>query len=185
MALQDILDAISAQADQQIADARSAHQKAITQLREASERSLAKKKQDMALHKEEKKRQLKAKTEAHAEAHRRNSILQTKQELLNRLFGKVTDALAALPDAEVEPLLAACLKTINLHGTLLPAKKHAALLRKIAPSEQFTMGEETSARGGFLFVSEKQEADFTFEHLVQEALRPQMELEVSRDLFVA
>lgn len=183
MALQDILDAISAQADQQIAEARSAHQKAITQMREASERSLARRRQEVAAQKEQKKKQLRAKAEAHAEALRRNAVLTKKQELLDRLFQKVTEELAAAPDGEVEDLLRACLKKIAQKGTIHASGKHAKLLKKLAPSEQFTMGKETNAKGGFLFISDTQEHDCTFEHLVAEMLRPQAELDVSHELF--
>lgn len=183
MALQDILDAISAQADQQIANARSTHQKAVTQKREASERSLAKRKQEVAAQKELKKQQLKSKTEAHAEALKRNAVLTKKQELLDRLFQKVTKELSATEEGQSEELMRVCLKKITLKGTIHPSEKHAKLLKKIAPSEQFTMGKETNAKGGFLFVSETQEYDFTFEHLVSEMLRPNTELDVSRELF--
>ena len=185
MALQDILDAISAQADQQITDARSAHQKALTQMREASERTLAKRKQEIAAQKEQKKLQLKAKTGAHAEAQKRNAVLTKKQELLDRLFTKITEELAAAPENEVEELLRVCLKKISLKGTIHASKKHSALLKKLAPSEQFAMGEDSKSKGGFLFVSDTQDFDFTFEHLVEGTLRPQAELEVSRELFAS
>lgn len=183
MALQDILNAISEQADKQIADARSTHQKALTQMREASERSLAKKKQEIAVQKEQKKIQLKAKAHAHAESAKRNTVLIKKQELLDRLFAKVTAELSTLPENKVEELLRTCLKHIAQKGTVHSSKKHAALLKKIAPSEQFAMGKESNALGGFLFVSDKQEYDFTFEHLVEEILRPQTELAISHELF--
>lgn len=183
MALQDILNAISAQADQQITDARATHQKALTQMREVSERSLATKKQEIAVQKEQKKIQLKAKAQAHAESAKRNAVLTKKQELLDRLYAKVTAELSTLPEAKVEELLRSCLKKISQKGTIHPSKKHAAALKKLAPSEQFKMGDATDACGGFLFISDKQEYDLTFEHLVEEMLRPETELSISHELF--
>lgn len=183
MALQDILEAITAQADQQIATSRSEHQKRVSHMREAAERNHAKKKQDVATHKEKKKTQMKMKAEVHGETMRRNTVLQKKRELLDRLYSKVTDQLAALPDDKVEPLLRACLKNISAKGTIHPSEAHAALLKKIAPSEQFTIEKNVKAKGGFIFSSAKTEQDFTFEHLVQEWLRPQTELDVSHNLF--
>jgi len=89
MALQDILAAISAQADQKITEARTLHQKHLTQVREVSERNLAKKKQDIALQKEQRKAQLKAKAENHAVMIKRNALLKKKQELLDQMYNQV------------------------------------------------------------------------------------------------
>ncbi len=183
MALQDILDAITAQADQQIATARSKHQKRVSQMREAAERNQAKKKQDLAVQKDKKKAQMKMKAEVHAETTKRNTVLRKKRELLDRLYTKVVDQLAALPDDKAEKLLHACLKEISAKGAIHPSEAHAALLKKIAPSDQFQIEKSVKAKGGFVFSSEKAEQDFTFEHLVQEWLRPQTELDVSTALF--
>lgn len=183
MALQDILDAIIAQADQQITSARSGHQKRISEMREAAERSQAKKKQDLAMQKEKKKAQMQLKAQAHAETSKRNTVLQKKRELLDQLYSKTLEQLAALPDDKVEPVLRTCLKSITTKGTLHPSEAHAALLKKIAPSEQFTMGKPVSTKGGFIFSSPKAEQDCTLEHLVKEWLRPQTELDVSQKLF--
>ena len=75
------------------------------------------------------------------------------------------------------------MKGITAKGEIHPSKAHAALLKKICPSEQFRIKEATNAKGGFLFISEKEEQDFTFEHLVEEVLRPKTELETSHTLF--
>lgn len=183
MALQDILDAIIAQSDLQITTARSEHQKRVSQLREAAERTQAKKRQDLAAQKEKKKAQLKMKAEAHAEAMKRNTVLRKKRELLDRLYNKATDALASVGDEKIEPLLRAYLKEIPHNGNLHPSEAHAALLKKIAPSEQFSIEKPIKAKGGFLYTSVKTEEDNTFEHRMQEWLRPQTELYISKALF--
>lgn len=185
MALQDILDAITNEADQKIISARSEHQKLLSQMRETAERVQATKRQELAMQKEKKKTQLKMKTEAHASALKRNVILRKKRELLDRLYEKAVDQIISLPDDKIEPVLSSCLKDISVKGTIQPAAKHANLLRKIAPAEQFTIGENTSAKGGFVFISDRQEQDCTIEYLVQEWLRPRTELSVSRKLFTS
>jgi vacuolar-type H+-ATPase subunit E/Vma4 len=185
MALQDILNAITAQTDLQITEVRTAHQKKLTEMRESSERAHAKKKQEIAQQKEQRKLQLKAKAEAHAQSLKRNALLTRKQALLDKLYGKVVKDLAALPEKDVEALLRTCLKKIGQKGTIAPSKKHEVLLKRIAPSQQFKMEKGTDAAGGFMFSSEKQEYDFTFEHLVSEYLRPETELEVSHTLFTS
>lgn len=183
MALQDILAAITALADQRIADARQAHKQSLTQLREDSERSLATKKQELASQKQKKMNQLAAKANTHAHAVQRNAILQKKKELLDRTYAEVMKELTSLDAKDLETLLRACLKRIKHKGEIHPSKKHADLLKKICPSEQFTMKDATNAKGGFLFISDKEDQDFTFEYLVEHELRPKTELTTSQLLF--
>lgn len=183
MALQDILGAISAEADRQISTARSAHQKQLSQIREQSERGTARRRQEIEALKENKIEQMRRKAEGHAETLRRHSLLETKRKLLDGVYDAVVEELGALPDQKVEPLLRSCLKRITAHGEIRPAARHAALLKRLAPSEQFTMGKPIEAKGGFLFVSEKREQDFRFETIVHDTLKPETELETSRALF--
>lgn len=183
MALQDILAAITAQADQRITDARTEHQRSLTQLREESERRIAKKKQELAVTKQERMRQLEAKAHTHALAQKRNAVLSAKKDLLDAVYADAIDELSKLGDKDVEPLLRACVKSISEKGAIHPSKKHAELLKKICPSEQFKMEQPTDSKGGFVFVSDRQEQDFTFEHLVEQNLRPQTELDVSKTIF--
>ncbi|MDP7477030.1 MAG: hypothetical protein QF442_01120 [Candidatus Peribacteraceae bacterium] len=183
MALQDILAAITAEADQQIESARAEHQKTITGMREESERSMSTRKQELAVQKQKKMDQITAKAHAHANAHKRNETLSKKKELLDRLYVGVAKQLGALPEKEVESLLRKCLKCIKSKGEIHPATHHAALLKKICPSEQFRMKDGTKAKGGFLFVSAREEQDFTFEHITEQVLRPKSELETSHLLF--
>lgn len=183
MALADILAAIIAQTDQKITEARTEHQKSVTKMREESERKASGFKQQLQKQKEQKKQQLHAKAVAHGESKMRNATLEKKQELLDRMYEKVAKELGSLSDSEIEPLLRACVKQIKAKGVIHPAEKHANLLKKICPSEQFRIEGKAKASGGFLFVSEKQEEDYTFEHLVQETLRPQTELETAQALF--
>ncbi|MBT3293260.1 hypothetical protein HN512_03005 [Candidatus Peregrinibacteria bacterium] len=184
MPLQDILNAISAQADSQISETRSAHQKNISELREASERRLAKKKQELATQKEKKKIKLKAKAETHAEMHKKNVSLRKKRELLDKVYVAATAEICSLPDDKIEELIRNCLKQIEGKGSLYPSEKHASLLKKLAPSEQFSIEKPISAKGGFLFTSSEKEQNFTFEHLIQEWLRPRSEISISKELFM-
>jgi len=181
--LKDILEAITAETDKQIAAARSEHQRGLTDLREQSERRLSTRKQEIAVSKEQRKGQFKAKAEAHAESHKRNALLSKKRELLDRVYAKVANDLSKIPDDKAEKLLRTCLKKISDKGEIFPSKKHEALLKKIAPSEQFSLKNASDATGGFLFSSKTQEYDCTFEHLVQEWLRPKTELEAAHLLF--
>ncbi|MBU0766777.1 hypothetical protein KKF55_03270 [Patescibacteria group bacterium] len=183
MALQDILAAITAQADQKIKEARAVHQKNLTKIREQGERTVATKKQEIAAQKEQRKSQLTAKTQNAASMLKRNAKLQKKQELLNKTYSNVVDELSKLPHDQVEPLIRACLKSIRDEGTVHPAKEHEGLVKKLADASRFQLGEPIKAKGGFVFISKTKERDCTFEHLVSEVLRPMSELEISQLLF--
>ena len=185
MSLQDILTAITQQADQKIIDARSIHQKGLTKIREEGERTVAVRKQEIARQKETKKSQLKAKAENAAQMHKKNAILATKRKLLDKTYEEVVDELAELPDSKLEPLMRACIKSINSEGTIHPAEKHVKLMKKLADSKKFKMGSTIEAKGGFKFTSAKQEQDCTLEHLTSEVLRPTSELEIAQNLFTA
>ncbi|MDD3896267.1 MAG: hypothetical protein PHU04_00260 [Candidatus Peribacteraceae bacterium] len=185
MALSNILAAISAQADEQISQERSLHQKRISLMREESERRIAKRKQEIAGQKEERRKQLHMKAVSHSTMTRRNAELKKKQELLDTLYALVLQKLAALPsqEKEVETLLKKHLQTIKGNGEIRPSKAHETILRHIAPSERFAFGKPIESVGGFLFVSEREEHDCTFEHLVASYLRPQTEVEAAKALF--
>lgn len=183
MALQDILAAITAEADKRITETREQHQRSLTQMREESERNLAKKKQEIVISKQKKMDQLSAKAHTHAHAQKRNAVLSKKKEILDGIFAKAAEELAKISDKEIEALLRNCLKSIKAKGVIHPSAQHADLLKKICPSEQFRIDKPTDAKGGFLFVSASQEQDFTFEHLMEQSIRPQHELSISKTLF--
>lgn len=184
MPLQDILNAIAQDADTTITQERSQHQKRLAAMREESERAIAKRKQAMGAQKEERKQQMLRKAQAHSAMLIRNAELRSKRALLDELYNKVVSRLAALTEKEAEPLLKRCLQSIiGTKGTIRPSKSHQNLLKRIAPSEQFTMGEAIDAAGGFRFIAEREERDCTYEHLVNEYLRPATEIEAAHKLF--
>lgn len=184
MALQDILAAITADADRQIELARAAHQKELSEMREESERTIARRKQEIAVQKQQKLAQLTAKAETHATSHKRNALLTQKKEVLDAIYARAVEELCKISDDDAEALFRECLKQIKGKGEIHPSKKHADLLKKICPSEQFRMKDSIDAKGGFLFISDKEEQDFTFENLIENTLRPRTELTIAHTLFV-
>jgi len=183
MALQDIIWAITNEADRDIAALRKAHEERASAAKEKYESTLSSLKGKMSSQVESHKAQLLLKTRTHVAMDRRNRISAVKQAVINAAFAETLAMLSALPNEKVEPLLRACLKHIKGSGTLLPSKRHEALIRKIAPSEQFTIGAASDAAGGFFFVGKTSEADLTFEHIVNGVLRPAKEVQVAELLF--
>jgi vacuolar-type H+-ATPase subunit E/Vma4 len=182
MALQDILQAITHEADERIKSAQSEHKKKLKTMRETHELSVLDAQQRINEQKKRKMIQLKERAESHAHMVARHSLLQKKQELLQDVYAQVVDALTNLPKDKMEAFLKRCLDIIEGKGTIHPAKNSEAILKKLAGDGQ-KMGEAIDAKGGFRFVGEKQECDFTFEFLVKEVLRHQSETEIAPTLF--
>lgn len=184
MAFDDILLAIKKHADEQLAEARAAHERRIAQMRESSQRELERKEREIVEQKEQKMKHLRQKADAYAAVQVRHASLQAKKRALDDAYRSVASTLADLPDARVEPLLKACLDGLPPSGDIRPARAHAALLKKLA-GDRYDIGEPTDAVGGFVFVSKDREVDCTFESLTERVLRPATELEASASLFDA
>ncbi|OGG92049.1 hypothetical protein A3H16_01390 [Candidatus Kaiserbacteria bacterium RIFCSPLOWO2_12_FULL_53_8] len=183
MAIDNILAAITQETDRRIAGAKEAHAKRIAMLRDESAQRIRTRKQEIdAQHKQEID-DLRLKAETHRSQQRRNGILNKKQELLERCYSDVQKALAKSDTATLGAFLVSCLKGISGAGEVRPVAAHKALLEKIADKSRFTIGKSIDAVGGFVFVSDKQEHDYTFERFVTATLRPQTEVEVSQALF--
>lgn len=184
MAISDILQAIITEADQQIADAQAAHKLAMKDLKESHEELYFAAIKQIDRQKDEKKHQMRTRVEGHAQMVARLAVLSKKQEQIDAVYAAAATALAALPKGELDHLFKACLKHIHGAGEIRPAKKHEAVLKElIAGHKGLTMGEPVDAVGGFRFVGETQEHDYTFEFLVEQVLRPATELAVARELF--
>lgn len=183
MALDDILSAITQETDKRITDAKDTHKKRLSSLREESERQLLRKKLEIDAQRKEKEKLMRAKAETYISLQQRNAILRKKQELLTRCYDEVKKELASLKPAGVEKLLKHFLQGIKSKGEIRPAKHHKELMEKIADEKHFTIGKPIDASGGFLFISNKEEFDFTFENLVDNYLRPKTEVQVSHSLF--
>lgn len=183
MALQDILEAITAEADRKISEARAAHQKNLSDMRDSSAENVRQKRKEITEQKEQKLLQMRRKAETHAEMLKRNKVLSAKHDLLDKLFADVTKKISSLPEKEIEPLLRSLLKSIKVKGEIRPTKHHKDLLTKLAPSEQFEIGSTVEGEGGFVFVGSKEEADLRIDSLVESVLRPESELSAITSLF--
>jgi len=183
MALDDILAAITKETDQRIAAAKEAYRTQLSAMREESDRRLLAKKQEFSNQCNEKEQQMRSKTRTHMSLYRRNSMLLKKQALLEQFYNDVAETISKEKSATLEKFLIACLDQIKEKGELHPTKSHAALLEKIADKKLFTIGKPIDALGGFIFTSETQERNCTFENLVKEQLRPATEVDVAASLF--
>lgn len=183
MALSDILKAIVEETDSRISEARSEHKKRVKELRERSETEILDIQRSIENQKKQKMAALKSRAESHVEMRARHLSLEEKRKVLDEAYALLLEKLAALPAKEQKAFLERCLKSIPEKGTLHPAPAHKKLLEELADEKKFTIGKPTQASGGFLFSSETQNRDYTYEFLAQHVLRPTTEVSAAHRLF--
>lgn len=181
MALSHILAAITSEADAEILAAERAHALAVSDLTAAHERATGTIRSTVKQQKTERLHQLKKRAEDHSDMMRRHAVLQRKQELLDEFYAAATKELSALPAAETERLLSGWIAKLPKGGTIIPSKAHEQLLKKLAGDRAVLPA--INSVGGFRFVSEKEDRDYTYEFLVKNILRPETEIEVAGQLF--
>lgn len=181
MALTDIRQAITSEADATLKTLVANHAAAVQSLKDAHKQSLQAIRQSVAQQKTQKLHQLRSRAEGHANMLTRHAVLQRKQEILNDLYASVAASLAQLPEAELEKMLRHWISTLPEGGTILPAKPHAGLIKKLAGKHE--IGEPISASGGFRYVGTREDRDCTFEFIIQEVLRPETEISIANQLF--
>ena len=182
MALQNILDAIVQEADDHIAALQTNHRQTMRELREASERALAKKKRLIADDKEQRMRRIRERAVAQAQILKSRLMLARKQECMDKLYERVLQDLTHLPHDRTETFLKHCMKHLRGTGVIRPAKAHEEILRKLL-SDGMEMGKPIDSIGGFRCSSAKEEHDCTYEFLVHGLLRPLTDIDASHRLF--
>jgi vacuolar-type H+-ATPase subunit E/Vma4 len=181
MALQDILQAITTEADSQIAEAQAAHKKRMKDMKEEHEKTLHTTLTEIRQRKEARKRQMRSRAEAQARMLSSNALLRRKREHLDAFYDGIADELSKMPAPKQEAFLSAWM-TMKGKGVVHPAQPHAALVKKLA-GEHCKVGEPIQAKGGFRFVGEAEDRDCTYEFIIEKALRPETEIEVAQRLF--
>lgn len=185
MAFQDIITAVAQEADRRIAEAKASQKERLLTLRRESEKRLKEHVGDITAQVAQQKAQMQSRALTTASVAQRNAVLAKKRSLIDQLYGEVERAIGALPPAKIEPFLRQCLAKIDgAKGEILPARPHAALLKKLVGA-QWPVGEPVDAAGGFRFVSDRREEDFTLERVIQDHIRPPTEVGASHALFSA
>ncbi|UPA22719.1 hypothetical protein K8942_00710 [Candidatus Peribacteria bacterium] len=182
MALTHIRQAITSEADATIKRLAADHAAAVQSLNDAHKQSLQALRTSLLQQKTQKLHQMRSRAEGHAGMLTRHAVLQRKQEILNDLYTSVAESLAKQPEADLEKMLRNWIDTLPEGGTILPAKPHAALLKKLCGSK-YELGDPILATGGFRYVGKKENRDCTFEFIVQEVLRPETEISIAAQLF--
>ncbi len=185
MALADILAAIEQDTADTLSQLRKNHQQRMLEMKRETEARLEEAGRAVAKQKEQKLRQMKAKANSHGLLRKKHAVVRKQQDLIAATYDGLLAELEAAKGDEVRLFLERCIASLeNRAGTVRPAKAHAALLTELVAKKPYlSVGETIDSRGGFRFEAENAERDFTFESLVEHALKPRTELEVARLLF--
>lgn len=185
MALSDILQAITADTDRQLAEKEAALQQKLMQEKDKLNLDIVDVQRAIDQQCDKKIQQLKQRTEAHGSMNARAKILAWKREEFDHLYADVLDALTTLSDDHVQPILERCLMRLPKGGTITPSAQHASLIASLCKKMKLDAAVEssTNARGGFVWSDGRTEIDNTFETLVMHIYRPHSEIEVSSLLF--
>jgi vacuolar-type H+-ATPase subunit E/Vma4 len=182
MALQHILDAIVADADNRISEAKAEHKQLLKTLKEEHEKRLHAGLRHIQQEKDKTKAAMRSRAQAKAHMIASHALLKRKQELLDGLYAMVIEDLKALPAGEAEAWIKRMLDGIADKGVIHPAKPHADIVKKAA-GDKFEIGYPINSAGGFRFEGIKQDRDCTLEFLVTEVLRQATELDAAKRLF--
>jgi len=184
MSLQDIHEAIKAQADEEIATLQREYQHMLRRHSEENEREIAEKKRAIRERFKKDMTQERIYRSMQLSIQKRNILLQKKQEILSSVYNQVIDRLCTLTTDTLKQFLFHCIQQCPENGIVRPVADHARILQTLLVGKSgVTVGEPITARGGFLFITGDQERDFTFEHLVFAYLRPATEVEIGERLF--
>jgi vacuolar-type H+-ATPase subunit E/Vma4 len=114
-------------------------------------------------------------------AERKSIFSRAKKEILDEVFVAARKEFSNLKTDELVELFGSALKTIpEKTGEIVPARGAEEVCKKAIATagKNFTLGAAGGFDGGFIFVGEKTEIDFSFETIFEKVLRSKLELEI-------
>ena len=126
------------------------------------------------------------KAESLARMEGRNQVLAKKQESIDLILALVLKSLATLPAKEYEQLLAGMMQSLpQTTGIIHPAvgKENSTKGAIKLAKKEFQVEESKKIEGGFILLSEDADIDFSFETLIYQDLRLELEKYIATQLF--
>lgn len=188
MALADIINTITDEAKAKAEEIKTKAEATVSEIKEKGEERLAEAEKDLEKSFETEKRnrieaeKLKMKMKVRAED------LTAKRELLNNGLDEILKKMEKLSEKDYEALIKKLLAEIAGEvesGEITSAKGRSKETRSAAKdfSNLTLKKDEGKFKGGVIVKSGGAEIDATFEHLVHEIYRPQLELIMSKKVF--
>jgi len=189
MALQDILEQIENETKEKLDNIKAKHDEALKAL-ENEFAVLAKKiDQDMDEKVKANSKKIMNKMTTHARMEAKNKLLREKRAVMDSVFEIALESLISA--GNYEDNLVQLLKNSNIEGEniiVIPAKGKEDITKSAlqASGKSYKMANKTAdIKGGFILESDKIEIDNSFESILNNQLRGDLELEVAKTLFPA
>ena len=188
MALADILSKINKETLEKIAALEKEFNEKKKKLEEDNEKEQKKIDENMHQKVEEKSKQIIEKAESLAEREAKNRLLEAKRTVIDEALEEAIEKLAK--SDKYEAMLADMLKKISLdddNTVVIPAKgKEDATAKAIKSSgKKYFLSEKNGQfKGGFIVKTEKIEIDNSFETIINEQLREELEIKLHKTLFL-
>jgi len=185
MALSDIIEKIKSEASVKADELKAEYEKSKKELQNKHIEVLRKLDEDNNTAIDSESAKVKEKAEMEAEMEAKNELLSAKRELIEEVLQKAAENLAA--SERYEDLLAEMMKKADMEsGTIIAAKgKEEATRNAISKAGRNYQLASDSADivGGFILKSEKIEVDNSFETVLFNQLRQELEIELNKMLF--
>lgn len=186
MALNDILEQIASEAKVKSDELSSQFDELKKQMEAEQTASLNQMEKDSEKKTAEDSKKSKEKAEMEAEMEAKNGLLTAKRQVIDETLIKSITELAA-SDQYVN-ILADMLRSTDLDSSaeVIPARGKEDQTRKAieASGKNYRVASESANfSGGFILKADKVEIDNSFETLIQNELRPNLEIELNKVLF--
>lgn len=189
MALSDIIQKITDEANKKTAFMKQVADDEIKKIKEEGVQNSDLKKKEIEKRVTKKYDSIVEKAKILGNMEVKSNLLKGKREVINLAYSSVQEELLSLSDSDYSQLLASMMKKtaeVMPKGDLLVPqgkKKQTEDAIREAKADYHIKEESSSLKGGFILHSSKSEMNLSFSHLLGKIVRQDTELEVAKILF--
>jgi len=187
MALSDILEEIKKETESKMDALQKEHDKKLKAIDEEFTTKTKEAEEEMDEQVKANSAKVLNKMTTHAKMEAKNKLLKEKRELLEGIFEAALEQL--IKSDNYKEMITHLLKHSKLHGEdieVLPAhgKEEVTRAALSESGSQYRMAEKSAdIKGGFILKSKKIEIDNSFESILNQQLKSDLELEIAKSLF--
>lgn len=189
MALNDILQKITEEANKKSAFMKQVVSKEIKKIDEEAKAKAEAKRREIEEKIEINSISIIKKSKTLAQMAGRSQTLKEKREIINKAYSEVEKELNDIEDDKYSELMVKMLKHVmesaEKGSLVVPASRRKQMQDALHKAKaDFQIESETNEfKGGFVVISGKIEINLSFPYLIQRVIRPATELEVAKILF--
>lgn len=186
MALSDIIQKIINDAQQEAEIIGKSAEAEVAEIMSKNNQKIDDLKKSIHLKTEDKTKEMIKKTTTLAEVERKNLLLAKKRKILTMVLQKSLEKFLDLPNGEMEKIFTSVLKNITeKEGHIYPAKDQIEIIKNALKNSgrNFKIAEGKNFKGGFLFINENTEIDYSIQSIINKEVFPLVELEIAKVLF--